>query len=153
MLEGKETEGQNCVRMPNCVKTPLAQKSAPSKGKSWMNLSMFSVKVKVVTRLGSTQRMPGRVKAGGMANNSSLKQRGKWGLACLLTCLSVTSAGIWTPMVSMVFKVWLLFGDFWGCFLGRSGTVTAAHLHPGTGERLGHSTGRILWKYQLEANT
>lgn len=27
------------------------------------------------------------------------------------------------------------------------GTVTVAHLHTGTGERLGHVTGRIPWRY------
>ena len=33
--------------------------------------------------------------------------------------------------------------------MGRSGegTVTVAHPHTGTGERLGHITGRIPWKY------
>lgn len=80
-------------------------------------------------------------------HNSSVKQRGKWGLPCLVPYLSVTSAGIWTPLVSMFFKVWPPFGLFWGCLLGKSGTVTAAYLHSDTGERLGHRTRRILWQY------
>lgn len=82
------------------------------------------------------------------ALNSSLK-RERWGLPCLVPDLSVTSAGIWTPLVWMSFRIWHPLGLFWGGLVGRSGkgTVPVAHLLTCTGERLGLITGRIPWRY------
>lgn len=112
---------EKTVRLPSCAKTPFAQKSALSKVVKEPQRACCQTQGS--DKLGSTQRMPKSRRNGKKVrlHSSSLKQRGKWGLPCMVAYLSGTSSGIRTPLVSTFFEVWPPFGDFWGCFLGRGG--------------------------------